>query len=550
MGFDVQAFATGFLESRVKDIEKKGDEARAFEEDQRTLADRNVQTVSKRNAVVQQVVGLTNMLRDNGASERVIQAAIAAGPKEVVTLANKVTEARQASGGNKLGSSDIEALVNVPEGFSVMDTDTTDLIRKTYGLGYEGQGVTQEMPERSFMDRLKGDKQMDMARARLDREVIKDGLTAYDVNQMAAQQDYESLVPGTFITFNDLKVFKPSEDMSGFTNTMSRLTKTVQDSDAYSILNEEIKDLIAQSSPNETDQAVREAAKARLVEAQAEMDELYLSTVGSTIQDMADTYGSSFIDSTEGYLRSFLSPAYVDSLAVGAAESTSATTADSQTEAALNEPATATSISVPEVTVTDLPAAGTAEEPVVTEPVVTEPVVEEDPESDSFLDFLDNATTMGSSRENAQTNLDNKARMQENMANVTREEWDDMSRAERREAGLPVRKLDIAFAGSDSFKQEEQEIVKTVKERAAERFGNIDPAQFDAAIEAGKLTELDLQVFADFGDDIMTYLKSNEYDGSEEDVLVGMSTWAQENGKTLPADKSFLVKTFLSAVEG
>ena len=48
------------------------------------------------------------------------------------------------------------------------------------------------------------------------------------------------------------------------------------------------------------------------------------------------------------------------------------------------------------------------------------------------------------------------------MADVSREEWDNMTRAERREAGLPVRKLDIAFAGKSNFKQEE--VVSTPSE--------------------------------------------------------------------------------------
>lgn len=80
---------------------------------------------------------------------------------------------------------------------------------------------------------------------------------------------------------------------------------------------------------------------------------------------------------------------------------------------------------------------------------------DENDENDETNSVLDNATTLGSSRENAQTNIDNKARMQEAMADVSREEWDNMTRSERREAGLPVRKLDIAFAGKSNFKQEE-----------------------------------------------------------------------------------------------
>jgi len=585
MGFDVQAFATGFLESRVKDIEKKGDEARAFEENQRTLADRNTQTLSKRNAVVQQVVGLSNMLRDNGASERVIQAAIAAGPQEITTLANKVTEARKAAGGGKLGSSDIEALVNIPEGFSVMDTDTTNLIRKTYGLGYEGKGVTKDMPERSFMDRLRGDKQMDMARARLDREVIKDGYTAYDVNQMSAQQDYESLVPGTFITFNDIKVFRPSEDMDGFTRTINNLTKAVEDTGAYSTLDTEIKGLIGAIQVSEDSEEVA-AAKARLPKAQAEMDELYLSTVGSTIQDMVDTYGESFTDGADGYLRSFLSESYVNSLSLGTTEADEDTEDD--LEAAFpdattstpraTEPADATSTgsTTPEVEVSLLPDANMDElsaarpkvrpqpegEPEVTSEVTPEgePEVATISEQDAdpleitqyvppLADAVDSALGLSAAAETAQLNIDNQKTMAQAMATVTREEWDEMSRAERKEKGLPVRRLDIAYAGKDNFKKIEKERVESIRERAAKKFG-IKPSVFDGALDSGILTELDLQIFVDHGDDILDFIKDNLYSTEPEGIIEAMSDWAEENEKTLPMDKSFLVKTFGTALEG
>jgi len=585
MGFDVQAFATGFLESRVKDIEKKGDEARAFEENQRTLADRNTQTLSKRNAVVQQVVGLSNMLRDNGASERVIQAAIAAGPQEITTLANKVTEARKAAGGGKLGASDIEALVNIPEGFSVMDTDTTNLIRKTYGLGYEGKGVTKDMPERSFMDRLRGDKQMDMARARLDREVIKDGYTAYDVNQMSAQQDYESLVPGTFITFNDIKVFRPSEDMDGFTRTINNLTKAVEDTGAYSTLDTEIKGLIGAIQVSEDSEEVA-AAKARLPKAQAEMDELYLSTVGSTIQDMVDTYGESFTDGADGYLRSFLSESYVNSLSLGTTEADEDTEDD--LEAAFpdattstpraTEPADATSTgsTTPEVEVSLLPDANMDElsaarpkvrpqpegEPEVTSEVTPEgePEVATISEQDAdpleitqyvppLADAVDSALGLSAAAETAQLNIDNQKTMAQAMATVTREEWDEMSRAERKEKGLPVRRLDIAYAGKDNFKKIEKERVESIRERAAKKFG-IKPSVFDGALDSGILTELDLQIFVDHGDDILDFIKDNLYSTEPEGIIEAMSDWAEENEKTLPMDKSFLVKTFGTALEG
>ena len=364
MGFDWQAFATGFMETTAENIKERKTEARAYEERQRDLAERNLVTISKRRAVANQVVGLTNMLRENGASDKVIQAAIASGPQEVATLASKVEEASRTLG-RKLGPADIETLVSLPENFSPIDMDTEAFINQTYGLGYKGAGVSEDKPKQTFMDRLTGRKQMDMARSRLDSEVMQEGLTAYDINQMAAQQDYESLVPGTFISFNDLKVFNPAKDMSDFTRTMSNLVKDVQDSAQF----EQIETSIQQTTFSED---LSEEQKAeRIAGLQKQRDALYLNTVAPTIDAMVSTYGQSFVDSTAGYLRGFLSDDYVDSLLSEPETQEEDQDIGSQTMEALGA-------TTPEVTVTELPdaeaeeAAPEAETPVEAEADVVE----------------------------------------------------------------------------------------------------------------------------------------------------------------------------------
>ena len=359
MGFDWQAFATGFLKQTASNIKESKDEARDYEERQRDLAERNVKTISRRRAVANQVTGIANMLRSNGASDKVIQAAISAGPQAISELATKVEKAR-SSYGRSLSSDDIDALINIPEGFSPIDMDTDTFIRNTYGLGYEGAGVTADKPERTFMDRLTGRKQMDMARARLDSELMQEGLTAYDINQMAAQEDYESLVPGTFVSFVDAKVFNPATDMLDFTRTFSSLVGDVMESADYEAVTRDIRD--TQMNANLTDEEKASELK-RLTQ---ERDALIIRAAGPTIENYAATYGESFTDAASGYLRNYLSSDYVDTLSMEeqAEEEPDVPTIDvvAQTERALGEPATATSITTPEVTVTALPDAEVAEE--------------------------------------------------------------------------------------------------------------------------------------------------------------------------------------------
>ena len=53
----------------------------------------------------------------------------------------------------------------------------------------------------------------------------------------------------------------------------------------------------------------------------------------------------------------------------------------------------------------------------------------------------------------AQENIENQQELRSAMADYTLEEWEGMSRKEREEKGLPVRNLDLAFAGKDAFKK-------------------------------------------------------------------------------------------------
>ena len=426
-----------------------------------------------------------------------------------------------------------------------------DLIKKTYGLGYEGAGVTDKKTERSLMDRLRGKGLMGAARERLDSEIMQDGLTAYDINQIAAQKDYDSLVPGTFITFNDLKVFNPAKDMATFTRTMNNLRKDVEDSGPYA----QIEDQIADNEMNANiDEATRTTNKAALI---AKRDKLYLDIIGPTVISNVEMYGETFLDATGSYLRSFLSSDYVDSLALDPTSSDE----DTQTEDAFStEPTDVTSTGVitpkvdvsllPDVDMDEVSAASPESRPASLVPrPEAEAEAEVEDETGTLTTAVQRALNIESSMDTAGTNIENQRTMAEAMSTVTRAEWDDMTRAQREEKGLPVRKLDLAYAGKDNFKKIEKERVKTIRERAAEKFG-IEPSVFDGALDRGTLTELDLQIFVDHGDDIIDFIKDNLYSIEPEGIIEAMSDWAEENKKTLPMDKSFLVKTFGTALEG
>lgn len=612
MAFDWQAFATGFLQQTAKNQEEAMKDARDYEERQRSQAERNAVTVSKRNAVANEVISISNMLRDNGASPQVIQAAVSAGPKAIAELADKVNQARELYG-RKLGADDIETLVNMPEGFSVIDMDTEDFIRKTYGLGYAGSGVAKDAPERSFIDRLTGRKARDMARYRLDSEIMQDGLTAYDINQMAQQQDYESLVPGTFITFNEVKFFNPSTDMAPFTRTFTNLVSDVEDTAEY-------KSLLSEMEAVKFSELTEEEKATKNKELEGKMDELFLRSVGSTVDSFVSEYGDTFVDAADGFLRNYLSDSYVDSLSSSIDEeggddrpvdsaiaqkeidekqqellrsmyNTMETIERDEDGVPIKAISSTGQTFTPESEGWDMflqadklmnpvPKVGPQEQKQMeqldlrgdvdfTQPEVSDTVSEVD-QTQRMLDLEppEQKREVEDVVETAEDMGVRKAAQYMDRDRISFEEWEEMGPNARKLLGLPTSKVGAQNATTNGFIElprakvkretiaarmaelEPGDAVRSVQDRVKRKFG-VTQEQIDTGIDTGSITELDLQVLDSYGDDIFKYMQQEglNKDSDRMDIMQALTGWGDINNKVLPYNLGFLTIQFQKAFD-
>ena len=144
----------------------------------------------------------------------------------------------------------------------------------------------------------------------------------------------------------------------------------------------------------------------------------------------------------------------------------------------------------------------------------TDPVVQQALENElkQIQAEAEKPPAIGSAREVAKRNLENKERMREAMASVTKEQWDEMSRNERRDAGLPVRSLDMWFAGSDAFKGEGG-------------FQEETPAELKTT--ADFLTEYNSSILDFLREDGMTA------EDDEEEFKYALAAWFDENANRL-----------------
>jgi hypothetical protein len=85
---------------------------------------------------------------------------------------------------------------------------------------------------------------------------------------------------------------------------------------------------------------------------------------------------------------------------------------------------------------------------------------------------------------------------------------------------------------------------RSIREKTMDRFG-ITQEALQEGLDSGSITELDLQVLTESGDDIFEYMKDKVEDAPDDAELFGLlADWADENNKILPFNKGFLVYQF------
>ena len=105
----------------------------------------------------------------------------------------------------------------------------------------------------------------------------------------------------------------------------------------------------------------------------------------------------------------------------------------------------------------------------------------------------------------------NKNDLRSNMADVTREEWNDMPRSERKDKGLPVRPIDMWFAGGDAFK------------------GAQEPAE-----QKSKPIPNTSEFVEVYFNDILDFFDENETDTTDkEDIKSTLAAWFSDNAANL-----------------
>ncbi len=208
----MKAFATAFLGDQAKAIQKRIQDAEDYEDEQREKVERNKATIGKRRSLVNLAKTEINLLKKMGAKDKHINAAIAAGPKALFEFSQalqKEAQKRPSAGGSyTFSESELDAFIEMPEEFTTETMDPAEHYARSIGLAKPSLG-SYEAKEQGFLKSALGMGLKDSVRSRLDKDAYYEGYSMMDINEVARQEAYESMAPGTYFSFKPSAAYNP-----------------------------------------------------------------------------------------------------------------------------------------------------------------------------------------------------------------------------------------------------------------------------------------------------------------------------------------------------
>lgn len=215
MAFNFKAFAAGFMEDQARQINQRVAEAREYKRELKENAEASKSKIAKLRQLGNLAKSEISRLKALGLKDKHINAAIASGPKGLFDLSKEVTEEFQRRGmksGDVFSEFEVDSLIDFSfaggYGEKYKDMDAAEFYELSTALAKPSLGSTKDT-KRGLFGTLLGIDLDDAVRARLDEDAYYDGYSVMDINEIAKQEVYESLAPGTYYNFTPTKRLLP-----------------------------------------------------------------------------------------------------------------------------------------------------------------------------------------------------------------------------------------------------------------------------------------------------------------------------------------------------
>ena len=215
MGFDWKAFGAAFLDKQTEGIKKRRTDAEEYEEEQEDLAKANRKAIADRTLLASEYGSMAEKAMALGASKEQVMAAMGSGAMGIKTFYEKLLAAANQKGMKTLGPADVESIMGMTEVFEVnpayVDMKVGELANIMYGAKMDPTLAAEEPAKTSdsLLASMFGITAKDQAKKRLGATPFLGKMSITDVNELAAQAEYDSLFPNLGVNFFDREFYGP-----------------------------------------------------------------------------------------------------------------------------------------------------------------------------------------------------------------------------------------------------------------------------------------------------------------------------------------------------
>ncbi len=229
MGFNWKAFGAAFLDKQTEGIKKRRTDAEEFEDKEEELAKANRKAIADRTVLASEYGQMAEKAIQLGATKEQVMAAMGSGAMGIKTFYEKLLAAANQKGMQTLGSSDVEAIIDMPEVFEVnpayIDMKVGELAKIQYGAKMDPTLAAEQSDVQSsdsILASMFGTNAMSQAKKRLGDTTFMGNMSITDVNELASQAEYDSLFPNLGVNFFDREFYGP-EAAGNFVKDLSEI---------------------------------------------------------------------------------------------------------------------------------------------------------------------------------------------------------------------------------------------------------------------------------------------------------------------------------------
>lgn len=298
MGFNWKAFGAAFLDKQTEGIKKRRTDAEEFEDKEEELAKANRKAIADRTLLASEYGQMAEKAIQLGATKEQVMAAMGSGAMGIKTFYEKLLSAANQKGMQTLGSSDVEAIIDMPEVFEVnpayIDMKVGELAKIQYGAKMDptlAEEQSDVQSSDSILASMFGTNAMSQAKKRLGDTTFMGNMSITDVNELASQAEYDSLFPNLGVNFFDREFYGP-EAAGNFVKDLSTIEVNAIDSKAQARIDAVVRTFNAKmddTRPETYNRKFAERMKAEGYTAVDAAEDAKEAEIGNVARSIVDT---------------------------------------------------------------------------------------------------------------------------------------------------------------------------------------------------------------------------------------------------------------------